>query len=64
MKNNREYQKMMRGYFGKFTQYELLAILQNLDVLDINTISIQKTIDDYFICAVDKISVDNYIIKE
>ena len=63
MKNNQEFIDMMRGYFGKFTKYELWSILINQNELGINTISIQKMNCGDFICKVDKETVLAYKIE-
>ena len=60
IKNNREYQLMMRGNFGTFDQYELWAILCHQNELGINTISIQKMSCGKFICKVDEKTVNEY----
>lgn len=61
MKNNEEFQKMMRGHFGKFTQYELWTIITNQNSLKINTLKIQQHSDSYYYCDVDKLTVAEYL---
>ena len=60
MKNNREFQFMMRGGVGFFSQYEIWAILSHQNELCINTISIQKDYTGKFVCMVDKPTVERY----
>lgn len=60
MKNNREFQFMMRGGVGFFSQYEIWAILSHQNELGINTISIQKDYTGKFVCMVDKPTVEGY----
>ena len=60
MKNNREFQFMMRGGVGFFLQYEIWAILSHQNELGINTISIQKDYTGKFVCMVDKPTVERY----
>ena len=64
MKDNKEFQHMMKGNYGTFTQYELWSILSNQNELGINTISIQKSDDKKFICQVDKITIETYLNNE
>lgn len=60
MKNNREFQLMMQGGVGFFSQYEVWAILSHQNELGINTISIQKDYTGKFVCVVDKLAVERY----
>ena len=64
MKNNGEFISMMNGSYGHFNAYELWFILTNLHDLHINTLSIQKTSDNNFICVVDKSTVWLYQKEE
>ena len=57
MENNKNFIRMMLGDFGIFTQYEVWFLLGHLHDLKINTLKIQKTVDDYFICRVDDLTV-------
>lgn len=60
IKNNREFQLMMQGDVGFFSQYEVWAILSHQNELGINTISIQKDYTGKFVCVVDKLAVERY----
>lgn len=60
MKDNREFQLMMRGGAGFFSQYEIWAILLHQNELGINTISIQKDYTGKFVCMVDKPTIERY----
>lgn len=60
MKNNENFQLMMQGEFGFFSQYELWNILLHQNELGINTISIQKDFTGKFVCKVDKLTVEEY----
>ena len=60
MKNNREFQFMMRGGVGFFSQYELWAILSQQNELGIHTISIQTDYTGKLVCMVDKPTVERY----
>lgn len=60
MKNNREFQLMMQGGAGFFSQYEVWAILSHQNELGINTISIQKDYTGKFVCMVDKSTIERY----
>lgn len=60
MKNNREFQFMMRGGVGFFSQYEIWTILLHQNELGINTISIQKDYTGKFVCMVDKPTIERY----
>lgn len=61
MKNNKEFQLMMRGGYGFFSQYEVWSILSNQNELGINTLLIQKTNNMEFVCRVDDLTVKEYI---
>lgn len=63
MKHNKQFDIMMRGGCGTFTQYELWAILSHQNELGINTLLIQKSIDDKFICHVDNKTTFIYVNK-
>lgn len=56
MRENKEFDSMMNGNFGRFNVYQLWAILNNMDELGINTLKVQK-IADGFICKVDELTV-------
>ena len=60
MRNNRDYQLMMQGGAGFFSQYELWSILSHQNELGINTISIQKDFTGKFVCCVDELTIENY----
>lgn len=60
IKNNREFQLMMRGGAGFFSQYEIWTILSHQNELGINTISIQKDYTGKFVCMVDKLTIERY----
>ena len=60
MKNNREFQLMMRGGGVFFSQYEIWTILSHQNELGINTISIQKDYTGKFVCIVDKLTIERY----
>ena len=60
MINKTEFQIMLEGGFGKFTKKELFEILANQNTLHINTIKIQQTIDDKYICCVDELTVEHH----
>lgn len=60
MKNNENFQLMMQGSFGFFSQHELWNILLHQNELGINTISTQKDFTGKFICKVDKLTVEEY----
>jgi hypothetical protein len=60
MKNNKEFQFMMRGGVGFFSQYEMWTILSHQNELGINTISIQKDYTGKFVCMVDKPTIERY----
>lgn len=63
MKDNPKYIRMMMGDFGSFTQYELWQILLHQNDLGINTLMVQKTTDDGFICRVDNLTVEHYFFR-
>ena len=63
MENNKQFDIMMRGGCGTFTQYELWAILSHQNELGINTLLIQKSIDDKFVCHVDNKTTFVYVNK-
>lgn len=60
MKDNREFQLMMQGGVGFFSQYEIQTILSHQNELGINTISIQKDYTGKFVCMVDKPTIERY----
>lgn len=60
MEQNKNFIEMMNGGFGEFTQHELWTILTNLNELNINTIKVQKTVEDKFICIVDRLTIERY----
>lgn len=60
MARNKEFVNMMQGGFGRFTQYEVWLILSHQNELRINTLSIQKMNDGYFICCVDEFTTKEY----
>ena len=60
MKDNIEFQFMMRGGVGFFSQYEMWTILSHQNELGINTISIQKDYTGKFVCMVDKLTIERY----
>ena len=60
MKNIREFQLMMQGGVGFFSQYEVWTILSHQNELGINTISIQKDYTGKFVCVVDKPTIERY----
>lgn len=64
MKNNKEFIDMMNGGYGRFSLYEMWAIITNLNKFHINTFYIQQFIDGTFICAVDRPTVDYYKNEE
>lgn len=64
MKNNPKYIRMMMGDFGNFTQQELWQILLYQNELGINTLMIQQMIDGAFICRVDNLTVNRYLLGE
>ena len=59
MKDNPKYIRMMMGDFGNFTQHELWQILLHQNELGINTLMIQQ-----FICRVDNLTVNRYLLGE
>lgn len=61
MKNNKEFQLMMRGGCGFFSQYEVWSILTHQNELGINTLLIQKANSLEFVCRVDDLTVKEYI---
>lgn len=64
MKDNPKYIRMMMGDFGNFTQHELWQILLHQNELGINTLMVQQMIDDTFICRVDNLTVNHYLLGE
>ena len=64
MKNNPKYIRMMMGDFGNFTQQELWQILLYQNELGINTLMIQQMADGAFICRVDNLAVNRYLLGE
>lgn len=64
MKDNPKYIRMMMGDFGDFTQQELWQILLHQNELGINTLMIQQMADSAFICRVDNLTVNNYLLGE
>ena len=64
MKDNPKYIRMMKGDFGNFTQQELWQILLHQNELGINTLKVQRMIDGAFICRVDNLSVNRYLLGE
>ena len=64
MKNNPKYIRMMMGDFGSFTQYELWQILLHQNELGINTLMVQQKFDGTFICRVDDLTVNQYLLGE
>lgn len=64
MKNNPKYIRMMMGNFGNFTQQELWQILLYQNELGINTLMIQQMTDGAFICRVDNLTVNRYLLGE
>ena len=64
MKNNPKYIRMMMGDFGNFTQQELWQILLHQNELGINTLMIQQMSDGAFICRVDNLTVNRYLLGE
>lgn len=60
MINKTEFQTMLEGGFGQFTKKELFEILANQNTLHINTINIQQTIDNKYICCVDELTVKHH----
>lgn len=63
MRNNKEFEEMMSGGFGVFTQQELWQVLLNLNEFEVNTLNIQKHIDGKFICTVDSLTIYAYLKK-
>lgn len=64
MKDNPKYIRMMMGDFGNFTQHELWQILLHQNELGINTLMIQQMTDGAFICRVDNLTVNRYLLGE
>ena len=64
MKDNPKYIRMMMGDFGNFTQQELWQILLYQNELGINTLMIQQMTDGAFICRVDNLTVNRYLLGE
>ena len=64
MKNNPKYIRMMMGDFGNFTQHELWQILLHQNKLGINTLMVQQMTDDTFICRVDSLTINRYLLEE
>jgi hypothetical protein len=64
MKDNPKYIRMMKGDFGNFTQQELWQILLHQNELGINTLKVQRMIDGAFICRVDNLSVNRYLLED
>lgn len=60
MRNNKEFEEMMFGGFGIFTQQELWQVLLNFNELGINTLNVQKHIDGKFIATVDNLTIYAY----
>lgn len=60
MKNNREFQLMMQGGVGFFSQYEVWAILSHQNELGINAILMHKDYTGKFVCMVDKPTIEGY----
>lgn len=60
IKNNKEFEEMMLGGFGIFTQQELWQVLLNFNELGINTLNVQKHIDGKFIATVDNLTIYAY----
>ena len=60
IKNNSDFQLMMRGGVGFFSQYEIWTILSHQNELGINTVSIQKDYTGKFVCKVDKLTIERY----
>ena len=54
----------MKGDFGNFTQQELWQILLHQNELGINTLKVQQMINGAFICRVDNLSVNRYLLGE
>ena len=63
MKDNPKYIRMMMGDFGNFTQHELWQILLHQNELGINTLMIQQMIDGAFICRVDNLTINRYLLE-
>lgn len=64
MKNNPKFIEMMKGGYGRFSQYELWHIMSHLNEFHINTICTQQLVDGSFICAVDEPTVRYYLKEE
>lgn len=64
MKDNPKYIRMMMGDFGNFTQHELWQILLHQNELGINTLMIQQMTDSAFICRVDNLTINRYLLGE
>lgn len=64
MKDNPKYIRMMMGDFGNFTQQELWQILLHQNELGINTLMIQQMNDGAFICRVDHLTINRYLLGE
>ena len=62
MKNNPKYTRMMMGDFANFTQQELWQILLYQNELGINTLMIQQMDDGAFICRVDSLTIERYLL--
>jgi len=64
MKDNPKYNRMMIGSFENFTQQELQQILLHQNELGINTLMIQQMADGTFICRVDALTINRYLLGE
>lgn len=58
------YKNLMSGKIQNFNKFELWELIKRMHFLNINTLSIQKSVDNNFWCKVDKLTVNSYKIKE
>ena len=58
------YKNLMSGKIQNFNKFELWELIERMHFLNINTLSIQKSVDNNFWCKVDKPTVNAYKLKE
>ena len=51
------YERLMSGNFVDFRLMEVMKILVNMNDIKINTLSVQKSIEDVYVCKVDDLTI-------
>ena len=54
------YERLMSGNFVDFRLMEVMKILVNMNDIKINTLSVQKSVEDVYVCKVDDLTINAF----